>query len=172
MNHTTPRLALVVAFTNALVVLASGCYAPNAGAIQTQMLERCRMIPFGPLCAAGSDNPDGERRVFERFARDAVTTSETEACILAVDCSDERMATDANGARDEVLACNAADPAVQARRARTDTLDGACLGACDEALLDCGGGDDGVCTPDVVDACFDAFEACVDACPVASAADE
>lgn len=159
--HSTSR-ALFAALT--VVTTMSACHIADVEAIEQHMLRECFTTPLAPTCAMADGNDLQQRVVFERFAQRNVTRAETEACLLDVDCSDERLGEDASGVVDDLQACISADPGSEAREERRTTRDAVCLDECDFALLGCGDDDDD-CDLLTVSSCFAEHEGCVDGCP-------
>lgn len=149
----------------ALATLAQpACHLADVDALQDHMVRDCWVAPLQPACATNPGSEDSERLVFVRFAARSVTTSDTERCILDVDCSDRRKDEDYDGVLDELSACIAADPGSRAIAEQRESRDADCVAACDFDLQDCGGYELGACGVDVVAECFAEHDACIVAC--------
>jgi hypothetical protein len=146
-------------FAALLVMTMSACHFADVEAIEQHMLRECLTVPLAPSCAFSEGNEAQSRTAFERYARRHVTRAETEACILAVDCSDDRLRDDADAMVDELLACTNDDPGAQSIEADREARSAECVDECDLSLLDCGA--DNGCD---VGACFVGHEVCVAGC--------
>jgi hypothetical protein len=160
MRKTTP-----LALAATLFATMSCAPAPDVDALAAH-LRQCGLGAPTPSCAFDTTNPDAEAAsqaavafVIEKHAESV------EACILAVDCSDERMASDASDeAQDEVNACF---PDAQAET-RSET----CLNDCLSEMYDCTGtttmlssiGLDAFCDAADVTWCLEAHERCNESC--------
>lgn len=163
MHHTTRSFAAVILVTVVTVVtMTSACHFADVDAIEQHMLRECFTVPLAPTCSTAVGNDEQARVVFERFAQRSVTRAETEACILAVDCSDERFREDIDGAVDELQSCIASDPGSQSIDEDRAARETRCLEDCDTDLLACG---DIGCAVPTVRACFAEHDSCVSACP-------
>lgn len=162
MNTHAPLAFLIATFS-----LTSACHFADVAALDEHMTRECFLVPLGPTCSLAPDREEANRAVFERFAARGVTRAETEDCILAVDCSDERMNEDTDGAIDELIACMNADPGAVAIADRLAQLDERCVNSCETELMQCG---DLECSASTVNGCFDGHDACLNACPSADVA--
>jgi hypothetical protein len=145
-----------------LLPLLNACFVADVAALQAHMIGDCGVAPIAPTCAFQEGNEASARRAFARFTSRSITSAETEACILAVDCSEERRAVE--DPTDDLLQCLSADPGLGTDDfgLKRGNIDEACGQACDFALEECGG----ECGPDAVTACFGEHEACRAACPI------
>lgn len=88
-----------------LLVLLPACFRPDVEAIQTHLRDECALVPATPVCTDPEESDAAYQVAFERFAQKHVQSPEQESCILAVDCSPERMNVDADGAHRDVERC-------------------------------------------------------------------
>lgn len=147
-----PQRSLLVA-----LLFVAGCDVVDVDRLTTHMVDRCHVAPPVPACALANENADGLKAAMSRFAATSVTTSTTEACLLAVDCSVERRSDDTEGMIADLNACLDADPSRDDQN--DDLTDVSCWEACHTSLIDCRDHDD-ACGPIDVLRCIDAFEQC------------
>lgn len=136
----------------ALVLLPfalAGCFAPDVDALAAQ-LDRCRLA-MAPLCVS---DDDVQREMTRRRLAVRVRSPEQQACILTADCAGPDFRTES------ILPCMHERSVLEQLTARERD----CAQACDSDLNRCG--DDG-CSLDEAQACVDARDACVHACPLA-----
>lgn len=156
----TPHLA----FVSTVLALMSCAPAVDVDTFAEQ-LQQCLLAVPAPICSYGPDaGPDASHAAIAFFVDRSVTPS-VEACVLAVDCSDERMASDERYAvQDEVNACFPDDP--------PETRSQACLDDCSLELESCTGtttiqsivGLDEFCDAADVTWCLEERERCRESC--------
>lgn len=150
--------------SSTLLATMSCAPAPNLDALEAHMLQ-CGLSVGAPVCSYDPANPHREAasRAAFAFAFDKHPAS-IEACILAVDCSDERMARDFAAAQDEVNACYPDSP--------PHTRSESCLNDCLDTMHDCSGtttllsivGLDEFCDAADVTWCLEEQERCNESC--------
>jgi hypothetical protein len=148
-----------------LLATMSCAPAPDVDAVAAHLWQ-CKVGFRKPSCAIGSTNPNAEAasQAAVAFVLDRQAES-VEACILAVDCSDERMASDERSAPyDEIGACFPDGP--------PETRSETCLNDCLDEMYDCTGtttiqsivGLDEFCNAADVTWCLEEQERCDESC--------